>query len=78
MEHVVKNSPVVLFRWLAAAVVAAAGLLVVVTAAHPSRTALLAHRPDPANGEVIYQDGGQGLSSGQPQMPNYAWPSYAS
>ena len=33
-----------------AAVVAAAGLLFVVTAAHPSRRALPAHRPDPANG----------------------------
>ena len=38
--------------------VAAAGLLFVVTEAQPSGRTLPAHRPDPANGEVIYHAGG--------------------
>ncbi|MEX1311493.1 MAG: cytochrome c [Candidatus Sulfomarinibacteraceae bacterium] len=43
---------------LAAAVLAAAGILFVVTAAHPSGRALPSHLPDPTNGEVIYHAGG--------------------
>ena len=43
---------------LAAAVVAAAGILFAVTAAHPSGRALPAHPPDPTNGELIYHAGG--------------------
>lgn len=43
---------------LAAVVAAVAGILFVVTAAHPSGKALPAHSPDPTNGEVIYHAGG--------------------
>jgi mono/diheme cytochrome c family protein len=43
---------------LAAAVLAAAAVLTVLTAARPSGRALPAHQPDPARGEVMYRAGG--------------------